>query len=287
VHDRKVVRRRRAVLGALVGCALILLTAYFGEGPGGALHSLQRGALAVFSPIESVASDALKPFRDLFGWFDDTFEAKGENEKLQKELQDLRTQYADTREELNNARQLVDARELLESRGLADMGPVSAEVTISSPTIWYRQVQINKGSSAGVSVDDPVLSGDGLVGRVTKVVGGASVVTLLTDPKFGVSARTAANIPGIVQTSSPGNPNDLLMTRIPRDKVPKVGEMVMTAGIESKRFTSFAPARIPIGEVTEVDPNELDTSQQIHIRPFADLHNLDVVTVLTEPEPTS
>lgn len=278
------VRRRRAVLGALVGCALILLTAYFGEGPGGALHSLQRGALAVFSPIESVASDALKPFRDLFGWFDDTFEAKGKNEKLEKELQELRTRYADAADRLRTSEQLQKIDEMLQPLGLDEMGPVPAEVVISSPSIWYRTVNINRGSDDGVSVDDPVVSPDGLVGRVVKTVGDASVVMLLTDPDSGVTARTEGNIPGIVQTGTPGNPNDLLMQRIPRgDAVPRVGDMVVTAGIESRRFTSFFPPRIPIGEVTEVDPNELDTSQQIHIRPFADLHNLDVVTVLTEP----
>lgn len=288
MHDRKVVRRRRAVLGALVGCALILLTAYFGEGSGGGLHALQRGALAVFSPIESVASDALKPFRDLFGWFDDTFEAKGENEDLRKEVQDLRVQLADTTERLNSSTQLQATEELLESRGLADMGPVAAEVVISSPSIWYRTVNINRGSDDGVSVDDPVISPDGLVGRVVQVVGDAAVVMLLTDPDSGVTARTERNIPGIVQTGTPGNPNDLLMQRIPRgEEAPRVGDMVMTAGIQSRRFTSFFPARIPIGEVSEVDPNELDTSQQIHIRPYADLHNLDVVTVLTEPSTRS
>ena len=283
MHDRKVVRRRRAVLGALVGCALILLTAYFGEGPGGALHSLQRGALAVFSPIQSVASDALKPFRDLFGWIDDTFEAKGENEQLREDLQEIREKYADAAERLNASTQLQAIDELLESRGLADMGPVNAEVVTSSPTIWFRQVTIDRGSGDGISVDDPVMGPDGLVGRVTETVGGASVVMLLTNPDSGVTARTEGNVPGMVQTGTPGNPNDLLMTRIPRGDVPRVGEMVMTAGLRSTRFPTFFPARIPIGEVSEVDPNELDTSQQIHIRPFADLHNLDVVTVLTEP----
>jgi rod shape-determining protein MreC len=286
VHDRKVVRRRRAVLGALVGCALILLTAYFGEGSGGGLHALQRGALAIFSPIESVASDAVKPFRDLFGWFDDTFDAKGENEKLRDEVQDLRKKYADAAERLNASSQLERTQELMEPVGLDDMGPVPAEVIISSPSIWYRTVNINRGSGDGVSVDDPVISPDGLVGRVIETVGNASVVLLLTDPDSGVTARTEGNVPGIVQTGTPGNPNDLLMQRIPRGQdAPRVGDMVMTAGIESSRFTSFFPARIPIGEVIEVDPNELDTSQQIHIRPYADLRNLDVLTVLTEPGP--
>jgi rod shape-determining protein MreC len=287
VHDRKVVRRRRAVLGLLVGCALILLTAFFGEGSGGALHSIQRGALAIFSPIESVASDALKPFRDLFGWFDDTFDAKGENEDLRKEVQELRTKYADADERLRLSTQLEAVDELTGRLALSDMGPVNAEVVLASPVIWYSTVNINRGSSDGISVGDPVINADGLVGRVVKTVSDAAQVLLLTDPDSGVTARTESEVPGIVQTSTPGNPNDLLLQRIPRGDVPKVGDMVMTAGIESTKFTSFFPPRIPIGEVTEVDANELDTSQQVHLKPFADLHDLDVVTVLTEPSTRS
>jgi rod shape-determining protein MreC len=288
VHDRKVVRRRRAVLGLLVAGALILLTAYFGEGSGGGLHALQRGALAVFSPIESVASDALKPFRDLFGWVDDTFDAKGENEDLRDEVQKLRVQVADLDEQLSISTQLEATNELLETRGLDEMGPVHAEVVLASPVIWYSTVNINRGSDDGISVDDPVINDDGLVGRVITVVGDASQVLLLTDPDSGVTARTENDVPGIVQTGTPGNPNDLLLQRIPRDAdAPAVGEMVVTAGIESSRFTSFFPPRIPIGEVSEVDPNEIATSQQVHIEPYANLRNLDVVTVLTEPSTRS
>lgn len=288
MHDRKVVRRRRAVLGLLVGGALILLTAYFGEGAGGGLRALQRGALAVFSPIESVASDALKPFRDLFGWVDETFDAKGENEDLRDEVQKLRVQVADLDERLRVSTELEATNELLGTRGLQDMGPVNAEVVLASPVIWYATVNINRGSDDGISVDDPVINSDGLVGRVIEVVGDASQVLLLTDPDSGVTARTENDVPGIVQTGTPGNPNDLLMQRIPRDaEAPEVGEMVMTAGIESSRFTSFFPPRIPIGEVSEVDLDELETTQQVHIEPYANLRNLDVVTVLTEPSTRS
>ncbi|MCW2992026.1 MAG: rod shape-determining protein MreC [Solirubrobacterales bacterium] len=283
MHDRKVVRRRRAVLGLLVGCALILLTAYFGEGSGGGLHAIQRGALAIFSPIESVASDAVKPFRDLFGWFDDTFNAKGENSDLKKEVQQLRVEVADQQERLRLSTQLEGVNTLIGAAGLSAMKPVNAKVVISSPSIWYSTVNINRGSNDGVSVNDPVINADGLVGVVLKTVGDAAQVQLITDAHSGVTARTQGAIPGIVQTGSPGNPNDLVMQRIPRGKVPKVGDMVTTAGIQSTRFTSFFPARIPIGTVSKVDRNELDTSQQVHVKPYADLHDLDVLTVLTEP----
>src|SRR4051812_50052423 len=80
------VRRRRAVLALLVACSLILLTAYYGESAGGGLHAVQRGFLEVVSPIQEGASRALKPVRDLFGWFDDAVHAKKDRDKLSKQV---------------------------------------------------------------------------------------------------------------------------------------------------------------------------------------------------------
>ncbi|MDX6666351.1 MAG: rod shape-determining protein MreC [Solirubrobacteraceae bacterium] len=284
MHDRKVVRRRRAVLGLLVGCALILLTAYFGEGAGGGLHSIQRGALAVFSPIESVASDAVKPFRDLFGWFGDTFHAKGENKKLRKEVDSLRFAVADANAKLRTSTQLDKITELDGTRGLTDMGLVDAKVVIASSSLWYSTVNINRGSGDGVKVNDAVIDGDGVVGVVTKTASDGAQVLLLTDALSGISAKIArTGVLGFVETGTPGNPNDVLMKRIPRGKVPQVGQMVVTAGLRSTTFPSNFPGDLPIGVVTKVDPNELDTSQLVHIKPYADFHQLDVVQVITKP----
>ena len=86
----KTVRRRRAVLALLVVLSLILLTAYFGEAPSGGLHSVQRGFLTVVSPIQDGANKALKPVRDLFGWFGDTLHAKGQRDELRKQVDRLR-----------------------------------------------------------------------------------------------------------------------------------------------------------------------------------------------------
>src|SRR5215212_373014 len=93
MHDRAV-RRRRAVLALLVAASLILLTAYFGESSNGRLHSVQRTGLAALSPIQEGASRILKPFRDLFGWFGDTLDAKDERDRLARERDALRREVA-------------------------------------------------------------------------------------------------------------------------------------------------------------------------------------------------
>jgi rod shape-determining protein MreC len=287
MHDRAV-RRRRAVLALLVTASLILLTAYYGESQNGRLHSAQRGALGALSPIQEGASRVLKPFRDLFGWFGDTIDAKSENKSLKKERDELRQRLARVSVAAQQGQRLQKLFALDRDLGLDQMHPVTARVVLSSPTLWYSTVNINRGSSDGVTVDDPVLTSEGLVGRVTKVVGDAAQVTLLTDPVSGVTARIAeSGVAGIVQTGTPGNPNDLLLQRIPRGDRVRVGQQVVSAGIKSARLTSYFPPEIPIGVITRVDPNELESSQQVHMRPYADLRDLDIVQVLTKPSQRS
>ena len=265
------VRRRRAVLAVLVALSLVLLTAYFGESAGGGLHSLQRGVLEVIAPVQEGASRALKPFRDLFGWFGDTLGARDERDKLKKER--------------NQLRRLVG---LDKSDSLQGYTPVTARVIGRSPTIWYATITVDKGSSAGVRLDQPVVNGDGLVGKVTAVTGGASQITLLTDHASGVSARVltpvvtdAGNgITGIVQPAV-GRPQDLLLEFVPRRAKILKGDTVVTAGSQSTKLESLFPANIPIGTVTKVDDTEQSQYQRVHMRPFADLRRLDFVQVLT------
>ncbi|MDQ6914369.1 MAG: rod shape-determining protein MreC [Actinomycetota bacterium] len=282
------VRRRRAVLGLLVALCVVLLTAYFGESAGGGLHALQRGVLQVLSPLQEGTSRALKPFRDLFGWFDDTLHASSERDKLRTERNDLRRQVvgaqAATRENLQ-LRRLVG---LDQGRDLAGWTPVTSRIIGRSPTVWYATLTVDKGSGSGVRVNQPVVNGDGLVGKVTAVTSGAALVTLITDHTSGVSAKvltpvvsdTGNGITGVVQPAV-GKPTDLLLEFVPRRAQIRTGDTVVTAGSQSTKLESLFPPNIPIGVVTQADDAELSQFQRVHIRPFADLRRMDFVQVLT------
>lgn len=283
MHD-KTVRRRRAVLGLLVAGSLILLTAYFGESAGSPLHSVQRGFLEVVSPIQDGASRALKPVRDLFGWFGDTLNAKSERDQLRKELRQARAEAIANAAAARRAGQLSKLVGLDKQIGVDRMQPVSARVITRSPTLWYSTVSINKGSADGIHVDQPVIDGDGLVGTITAVTGNAAIVTLLTDSTSGVSAVVnESGVAGVVQPAV-GNPNDLLLQFIRRGDRIATGQTVVTAGSRSQRYESLFPPGIPVGQVTRVDAQELDVYQRVHVKPFAQLRRLDVVQVLTKPQ---
>jgi rod shape-determining protein MreC len=284
VYD-KTVRRRRAVLGLLVAGSLALLTAYFGESAGGGLHAVQRGVLEVVSPIQEGASRALKPFRDLFGWVGDTLDAKGDVKKLDQQLQQERAQAIAYRAA---ARENVQLRKLLnldQNAQLAAQRPVTARVIGQSPTVWYSTIVIDKGSSSGVKVNHPVVTGDGLIGKVTTVSAHTAVVTLITDHSVAVPARiNETTVRGVVQTAV-GNPRDLVLEFTTGEDAVRRGQTIVTAGTTSQlaRLASLFPPGIPIGRVTRIDEAATD-SQEVHLRAFADLRRLEFVQVITNPD---
>ena len=278
---RKQVRRRRAVLGLLVAASLALLTAYFGEGSNGALHGFQRGVAAVLAPIQEGADRALKPARDLVNWFDETFQARGDNKRLRSELESLRAKVAageTASAENDQLRKLVD----LDRSGKlpSNRDRVTARVIARSPTVWYSSITVDHGSSSGIRVDDPVVTGDGLVGRVSQVTAGTADVTLITDHTSAVSALVVPQGASGVIKPEVGNPEDLVLDFIERDHKIRKGQTVVTAGWRSGSLASLFPYGIPIGRVSEASIAEQETYQRVHVQPFADIRGIQFVQVL-------
>jgi rod shape-determining protein MreC len=283
VFNDKVVRRRRAVLAVFVGLSVALLTAYFGESGAGLLHSLQNGAQAVLAPIETGASRALKPARDFVGWTGDTVDAKNENGRLKDEVERLRSQVARNQTAERDASQLRGLVGLRRNAGFPQgTDPIAARVIARSPTVWYATVKIDKGSGDGVHLDQPVIASGGLAGKVTRVTGGTSQVTLITDASSAVSAQIMPDGTNGIVKPEVGNPNDLLLDFVQKGRPARQGATVVTSGSTSSRIESLFPRGIPIGRVAKVDLDEIKLYQRVHIKPFADLRRLDYVQVLTK-----
>jgi rod shape-determining protein MreC len=276
---RKQVRRRRAVLALLVLSSFLLLTLTYGQASGG----LQDGVSTVFSPLQTVADRALKPARDLVGWFDETFEARGENSRLREQLGQAREQAVAGQAALQENAELRKLLDLNRDPALAlsayDL--VSARVISRSPTFWHSAVAIDVGSGDGVEIDDPVISADGLVGQIAAVQPGSAQVKLLADHTSAVSAKVLpGGIQGVIRPNV-GDPEDLVLDFIDSTKRVGAGQIVVTSGWRAQGLASQFPPNLPVGEVTQASIEEQEASQKVHLRPYADLANLDIVQVLT------
>src|SRR3954454_19168885 len=284
MYDKQVVRRRRAVLAVLVGLSIVLLTGYFGEGSGVFFHSIQSGAQTVLSPIEDGASRAFKPVRDLVGWFGDVFDAKDENKQLKKDLATARAEGTQAAILQRDNDQLRKELNLTGDLGYTSKSRLTARVIAKAPNVWYSTVTINSGKSDGVRVDQPVVNGDGLVGKVTAVTGGTATVTLITDGSSNVPAEIYPDGAHGIVTPSVGDPNDMQLQYIGKNHPVKEGAKLVTSGSAPGPLQSIFPRGIPIGEVSRVEPGELDLYRKVHIRPWADFRRMDVVTVLTSKQ---
>jgi rod shape-determining protein MreC len=275
---RKQVRRRRAVLALLIVGSFALLTITYGQGSNG----VQRGVTAVFSPISTVLDRALKPARDLINWVDETFDARGKNNKLEEELEVARKQAVGGKAALAENAEYRALLKLDKSGAIpAGYETVTGRVIGLSPTVWFSDVMIDVGTGSGVRLNDPVVNGQGLVGQVTAVTGSTSKVRLISDHSSAVSVRVVpTGIQGIVKPTV-GEPNRLVLSFLNSDKHVHKGESVVTAGWHGEGIESHFPPNIPVGEVTHASINEQEAQGRSIVRPYAELRNLNTLQVLT------
>lgn len=282
MHSKQV-RRRRAVVIALVAASVVLLTAYFGESASSPLHSVQRGIAEVFSPVQVGASKVLSPFRDVASFFSDTFKAKSQVAQLRKRVDKLTRELAQAQYAASQNAQLQREVGLQKTGGLASYKPVAANVISRDPTLWYATVEVDKGSSDGVHLHDPVTGDGALVGEVSVVGQNYSIVTLITDHTMAVAARvldssgdTGVLVPAV------GNPNQLVLQYLQSSAPVQVGQLVSTVGFKYGSLQDLFPPGIPIGTVASVG-TQLANSGQVQVTPVANLRRFDIVQILTAP----
>lgn len=272
---------RRAVVVTLVVVSLVLITISFRESSGGPLHGVQNAGAAVMKPFEVAANRVARPFRDAYGWFSGLVTARSENAKLKKEVEQLRQQYATAQTAENENASL---KRLLHY----ESGPsfprsykaVNASVLARGTADVEERVVVSAGSDQGVRVNDPVVTTDGLVGRVTRVAPGVSVVTLLTDPTSAVAATDlSSNAYGLIQ-HGPGGGTQLVFDRVSKEKVVNDGDTVVTAGTQLATLPDIYPRGILIGRVTSVYQNNVDEFKHVQVQPFADFSSIDSVAIL-------
>jgi len=155
---------------------------------------------------------------------------------------------------------------------------VAASVVGRDSATWTRTILINRGSSAGVLINMPVVTTQGLVGHVTESFSGTARVQLLTDPRSaagGLVQRIQSRAVGIVE-GRVQNTSLLRMRNLTRDADVIKGDKVVTSG-----FGGIFPKGLLVGEVIDVLDDEGGLLKNAIIRPAVDFSRLEDVFVIT------
>lgn len=280
--------RRRIVVGVLVLLSLALITVSFRQSSGGGLDGAQNVGVTVLRPFEIAAERVAAPFRDLYGWTSGVLRAKSENARLRTELDEMRQRYIAAESALQDVaklRQLLDYQDTASYP--ADFRQVNARVIARPPSLFEQQIVIAAGSLNGISLHDPVVTSDGLVGEVTKLTDRAARVTLLTDPDSAVASHVLSSGASGLIRRGPGDGGSLFLDQVTKDQVVLLDDIVVTAGTLGGRLRSLYPKGIPIGVVTSVGQTDTDLYMQVQVDPYVDFSGLHSVAVLvsTRPKP--
>jgi rod shape-determining protein MreC len=270
---------RRAVLVALVLVSLTILTISFRSPTSGPLHSLEGAGSTVLRPFQIAARRVAQPFRDAYDYFDGLANAKSENARLRKEVEFYRSQALLNLEQAQQEQQLKRLLHYHEGPTYpTGYRAVTARVVSSSESPFTRSLVITAGSSAGVRLNSPVVSGDGLVGLVSNVYSSTAVVTLLSDTQSVVPAvDVQTNARGVVHPSSAGG---LILDQVNKQLAVNAGDQIVTLGTIDPRYPDLYPHGIPIGQVTYAHATDTSSFLVVELQPFADLNDLQAVSVL-------
>ncbi len=265
--------------------SLALLTISFRESSGGPLHRLQGYGSAATRPFQVVADRVARPFEDGYGWIRGVLRAKDENKKLNQELESLRQQRAKQKNaEADAARLGALLRYEHSARFPQDYLKVNAEVMTPATGAFEQTIVIAAGQNRDIRVNDPVVVGDGLVGRISQAGPTTSKVTLVSDPSFAASARdlqSKTGAEGIVQHPATGS-DVLTLDNVKVDQDVNVGDSIITSGWRRADLSSLYPRGISIGRVTSTYQNDVDPDKQIQVEPSVDFSSLDAVIVLIQ-----
>ncbi len=175
---------------------------------------------------------------------------------------------------------------MLSSEFVFDLHNVIRERDRSRPVavVSYR-TEIDKGRQDGVVVNDPVIGDDALVGRIALVTPTVWIVALITDPSFAVAAQVqdGSGDTGVLVTEAGKPMGLLLLLDLPNHAQATSGQQVVAAGVSRGSLASLFPAGIPIGQISNANPNKNLSQRQVPVTPTADIRQLAAVQILTRP----
>lgn len=238
---------------------------------------LRTWAMTVAGPLERGAHGTGSGIRHLWSNYVDLRGAREQNVALKSEVARLRLEQAAFAQDAAEGRRLGS---LLGFKQSYVSSTVAAQVIGTSGSDRSHVLWIDKGAADGLRPEQAVITPEGVVGKLREVTAHTAQLLLLNDPNSGAGViLSSSRMRGIVKGTAAG---EVEINNLTADDRIKPGEQVVTSGGDQ-----VFPRGLPVGTITFIEP---DAKHQpytlIHLRPAANLRQLDEVLVITGTQPT-
>ncbi|HRZ87190.1 MAG TPA: rod shape-determining protein MreC [bacterium] len=239
----------------------------------------KSAATVIFDPFLKSAGAVSGAFNAFTGTFVTRGELLRENRFLQQKVDALNGELNKLRETASENKRLS---ELLEFKKRESYNAVPAQVIGRDPSNWYEAIFIDKGSVHGIAPDMPVVSAQGLVGKIVEVSRSVSKVLLVLDKNSRVGAMVQSSRDyGIIEGTSSGV---CRMNYLSRSAIISINDLIVSSGLGG-----VYPKGLVIGKVVKVAIDEFDLNKYADIEPGCDFSKLEEVLILKSnaPEPST
>jgi rod shape-determining protein MreC len=268
-------RRSRSLLVGLVLAHLVAISHQVDGGGGVSL--LQRGLLGALSPLQRGVGAVVGGVGEAWrGWafHRETYE---ENRRLEGRVRQLETELQARSFQAQEGQRL---RELLGLRQAVPMDTIAAQVVGRDGVPWFRTLTLDRGEADGITLNAPVMSPTGVVGRVFAVGPHAARVQVLLDRDGAAGVLVErSRVPGVVSgqvSSQAAGAEDLVLKYVPERSDVVVGDVVVTSGMEG-----IYPKGLVVGRVRFVGQGS-GLFRDIRVEPSARFDRLEEVLVVRQ-----
>ena len=243
---------------------------------GGYLTPLSRLVIAPFVSAQTWLSTRFLTLQNILSSSQDLTRLRQRNLELEAEVSKLQSEIIDLKQ------QIVETRVLSALVEFARVHPenryLAAAIIGRDPSPFVKYAIINRGSDSGLRSGMPVVTSQGLAGRIAAVTAGAARVELITDPASSVNVRLEpSGAQAVLLGSLTG---ELSLDLIPQTASVNVGDLVLTSGLGGN-----FPGNILIGQITSLRRRETDLFQQASVQPVVDFSKLEIVLLITNFRP--
>lgn len=243
---------------------------------------------ASLMPVQNAVNKVLVPVQRGLNqvglWFSDKAEALGEisslqaeNDRLKKEIENLKSDgnfTAQMKNELDRLRKLYELDSIYD-----DYPKVAARVISMEPGNWFSEFVIDKGKKDGIEVDMNVISGSGLVGRISFVGDNYAKVTTIINDGHNVSVRFAENSENCIVSGDLTlmEQNLIRVSGISKDATVTEGDKLVTSYISDK----YVPG-ILVGYISKVEDDSNNLTKSGYVTPVVDFTSIEEVLIITQ-----
>ena len=238
---------------------------------------LREWAMGVGGPVERLAHGTGLGVRRVWGNYLDLRHTREQNQALKDEVSRLRLEQAAFAQDAAEGRRL---QTLLQFKQRYVSSTVAAQVIGTSGSDQSHVLWIDKGAEDGLRPEQAVVTPDGVVGKLRDVMPHTAQLLLISDPNSGAGViLQSTRMRGIIRGTAAG---EVEINNLTADERIKAGEEIITSGGDQ-----VFPRGLPVGTITAVQP---DVKHQpyttIHVKPAANLRQLEEVLVITGTDPT-